>query len=84
MEFKKLNRKDKYQLIIDKLDLNSFDEKYLEDLCRFLRLKDHSNSYVLGHMDYLANVDEDSNVKIHTDYDRGWKDAKKGNNRIFL
>lgn len=84
MEFKKLSRKDKYQLIIDKLNLNSFDEKYLEDVYRFLRLKDHSNPYVLGHTDYLTSADEDCNVKIHVEYDRGWKEAEKGNSRLFV
>lgn len=44
MTLQKLSKLSDYQIIIDKLQKNAFDKKYIHDVYRFLRIKDNDDS----------------------------------------
>ena len=74
MKIQKLPRLSDYQIIIDKLQKNAFDKKYIHDVYRFLRIKDNDDCYELGYTD-CKNYIADSNGVLNSEYNRGWEIA---------
>lgn len=74
MTLQKLSRLTDFQIIIDKLQKNAFDKKYIHDVYRFLRIKDNDDCYELGYADFKNQI-ADCNGALNSEYNRGWETA---------